>query len=190
MSVGWALVSVGAGAARATVYDINLLAPGNQIGQYVGPCYCSTDNGFVSKVFTGNPGDEFNFGSVTIYPLIANIAPDAYDLYYPGDPNGPYFPTIFLTSAVGVSFSGDAGDWPFPGFNIVECTYPDTCQGEPSTVKLDYVISGNSIQLDWFGDYSYVAPVPEPSTWAMLLIGFAGLGLMARRRSMNAKSEA
>ncbi|WP_368732308.1 PEPxxWA-CTERM sorting domain-containing protein [Streptococcus pyogenes] len=25
--------------------------------------------------------------------------------------------------------------------------------------------------------------VPEPSTWAMMLLGFAGLGLMAYRRS-------
>ncbi|MBL8587244.1 MAG: PEP-CTERM sorting domain-containing protein [Methylobacteriaceae bacterium] len=28
--------------------------------------------------------------------------------------------------------------------------------------------------------------VPEPSTWAMMLIGFAGLGLAARRRRMDA----
>jgi hypothetical protein len=27
-----------------------------------------------------------------------------------------------------------------------------------------------------------VAGVPEPSTWAMLLLGFAGIGLMAYRR--------
>jgi hypothetical protein len=28
-----------------------------------------------------------------------------------------------------------------------------------------------------------VSPVPEPSTWAMLLLGFAGIGFMAYRRS-------
>jgi hypothetical protein len=27
-----------------------------------------------------------------------------------------------------------------------------------------------------------VAPVPEPSTWAMMLIGFLGIGFMAYRR--------
>ena len=27
-----------------------------------------------------------------------------------------------------------------------------------------------------------VAAVPEPSTWAMILLGFAGLGFMAYRR--------
>jgi hypothetical protein len=30
---------------------------------------------------------------------------------------------------------------------------------------------------------TYVASVPEPSTWAMLLIGFAGIGFAAYRRS-------
>ena len=28
-----------------------------------------------------------------------------------------------------------------------------------------------------------MAAVPEPSTWAMMLIGFAGLGFMAYRRT-------
>jgi hypothetical protein len=31
-----------------------------------------------------------------------------------------------------------------------------------------------------------VAPVPEASTWAMLLLGFAGLGLAVRRRRLGA----
>ena len=28
-----------------------------------------------------------------------------------------------------------------------------------------------------------VATVPEPSTWAMMILGFAGIGFMAYRRS-------
>jgi hypothetical protein len=31
------------------------------------------------------------------------------------------------------------------------------------------------------------APVPEPSTWAMMLLGFAGLGYAAYRRSHSAR---
>jgi len=32
--------------------------------------------------------------------------------------------------------------------------------------------------------YFYSA-VPEPSTWAMMLIGFAGIGLAMRRRTLR-----
>jgi hypothetical protein len=31
-------------------------------------------------------------------------------------------------------------------------------------------------------DYQAVAPVPEPSTWAMMILGFFGIGFMAYRR--------
>lgn len=34
-----------------------------------------------------------------------------------------------------------------------------------------------------------VAAVPEPSTWAMLLIGFAGIGFAAYRKTSNAKTQ-
>jgi hypothetical protein len=32
------------------------------------------------------------------------------------------------------------------------------------------------------GGWTQISPVPEPSTWAMLLIGFAGIGFAAYRR--------
>jgi len=31
-----------------------------------------------------------------------------------------------------------------------------------------------------------VTPVPEPATWAMLILGFAGVGFMAYRRRNGA----
>jgi hypothetical protein len=31
----------------------------------------------------------------------------------------------------------------------------------------------------------FVAPVPEPSTWAMMILGFCGLGVMAYRRKQD-----
>jgi hypothetical protein len=33
-----------------------------------------------------------------------------------------------------------------------------------------------------FGNYTTVAPVPEASTWAMMILGFAGVGFLAYRR--------
>jgi hypothetical protein len=36
----------------------------------------------------------------------------------------------------------------------------------------------------YWDNLSYqVAAVPEPSTWAMMILGFAGVGFMAYRRS-------
>jgi hypothetical protein len=63
---------------------------------------------------------------------------------------------------------------------------------EGQTVSLVFVLEDTGrIQLSFNGPGIYAAPVvaavPEPSTWAMLLIGFAGIGFMTyRRRSNNA----
>ena len=35
-------------------------------------------------------------------------------------------------------------------------------------------------------DETFVAPVPEPSTWAMMILGFGGIGLLAYRRKRAA----
>ncbi len=35
-------------------------------------------------------------------------------------------------------------------------------------------------------DYQLVSTAPEPSVWALMMIGFGGLGLMLRRARMNA----
>ena len=38
------------------------------------------------------------------------------------------------------------------------------------------------------GDATFTATIPEPSTWAMMLLGFAGLGFAGYRRSRKAVS--
>ncbi len=43
---------------------------------------------------------------------------------------------------------------------------------------------------NWSLASSVVSSVPEPSTWAMMLIGFAGIGFMAYRRSRKALAAA
>jgi PEP-CTERM motif len=37
-------------------------------------------------------------------------------------------------------------------------------------------------------EVSGVAAIPEPSTWAMMLLGFAGLGFAAYRKAHRARS--
>jgi hypothetical protein len=38
---------------------------------------------------------------------------------------------------------------------------------------------------NWAGNAVAVSAVPEPSTWAMMILGFAGVGFMAYRRRNN-----
>jgi hypothetical protein len=52
--------------------------------------------------------------------------------------------------------------------------YPDSTY----TVPLGLNDSGQIVGI-------YVNAVPEPSTWAMMILGFCGLGFMAYRRKQN-----
>jgi hypothetical protein len=60
---------------------------------------------------------------------------------------------------------------------------------------VDASIVGGVLEVNWQGQtfargdtvvVNFAADVPEPSTWAMMILGFAGLGLMAYRRKQNA----
>jgi hypothetical protein len=89
--------------------------------------------------------------------------------------------TLFAGSdflgAPGTTYSEGNGTCPLCGFEA----------------NIDFVtsISGNTVDFHNVyanpGDFARVitAAVPEPSTWAMLILGFAGIGFMAYRRKSN-----
>jgi PEP-CTERM motif len=62
------------------------------------------------------------------------------------------------------------------------------CSGDQCRV---FPTFGTNVIGNSFGDFSFaetpftLGAVPEPSTWAMLLIGFAGIGFAIRRKSQN-----
>jgi hypothetical protein len=73
--------------------------------------------------------------------------------------------------------------------------FPTTFAGGSVISGLDtFFLSSGSILFTSFGagkltfesSRDTVAAVPEPSTWAMLLLGFAGIGFMAYRRNSAA----
>ena len=45
-----------------------------------------------------------------------------------------------------------------------------------------FLLNNPGISLEFSAGIVNVSPVPEPSTWAMMILGFAGIGFMAYRR--------
>ena len=61
-----------------------------------------------------------------------------------------------------------------------KCIAGDFCNGFLYVNSTDGIqIANSTVSLV---DLSTTPAVPEPSTWAMLLLGFAGIGFMAYRR--------
>jgi hypothetical protein len=108
---------------------------------------------------------------------------------------------IFATDITGLSLSGElmlSGGGPLDGATLMV-----TLGGSPSTGTTTITADGSVFKIDSFFDVfidvsipgttlsKSVGPillvaVPEPSTWAMVLIGFAGLSFAARRPSRAA----
>jgi hypothetical protein len=164
--------------ARAATYYVNLnaIAP---IGTYIGSCYCGS--GPIYPFMSFQAGDTIDLGSLVLYPYFDDHSygrnPPRYD-----EVTGTwiYPPKYLIIPSVDVSFApGPVGD------NSI--TWGLTL--DPTPLYLDLVftipVGRTGIQIGWWGA-SYVpsvaSAVPEPSTWAMMILGFAGVGFMACRR--------
>jgi hypothetical protein len=121
-------------------------------------------------------------GSKSAYPNIGVL-----DLYRYSAPGVPTFSSAPGTTAY---FSVDGGVTNIIGFN----SNPNEELGDfnpngfvqsavPSKgIVPSYTTSSPEFTMMESIGYSPVTDVPEPSTWAMMLLGFAGLGFMASRR--------
>ena len=110
-----------------------------------------------------------------------------------GFPIGEHEPTGSATVMIGTNATGQITSWTisegyFAAYPITEfsATYTVTTTNTADTVSLladndlGFAPPGYTTGTGSFGPA--VAAVPEPSTWAMMLIGFLGLGVMAYRR--------
>jgi hypothetical protein len=75
---------------------------------------------------------------------------------------------------------------------LIDTSFPDgITQLSNSFDSAAFTLSGSTFTFNSFGTskpatytavFGFAAAVPEPSTWAMLLLGFAGIGFMAYRQ--------
>jgi hypothetical protein len=89
--------------------------------------------------------------------------------------NDPLWQFMYNSDAIPtLTLSPQSGAWQF-----LSGSYDWTCGDPQCTTWTDNVIRNVGVG----GNFTLVtAPVPEPSTWAMMIIGFCGLGFMAYRR--------
>jgi len=126
------------------------------------------------------PGITFSIGSYT-YTV---TDPNAAIQYNNGRFNGFNINQAFSFNGADYVFSDQGGL-----FSVYE-----TVGGAPTFNQLvgGYINIGDA-NLTGAAPYTPVTVtpgVPEPSTWAMMLLGFAGLGLFARRKAMGARTAA
>ncbi len=58
-------------------------------------------------------------------------------------------------------------------------------QGAGSTGRFAIVYTGPADSANYVGVDTFTVAIPEPETWALMLVGFAGLGVMKRRRAVR-----
>jgi hypothetical protein len=138
-------------------------------------------NGASPALSIGNDDNQFP-QPATLSQTFADTAGTAYQVDFFWKANGAGDPNAFLTLAVGGSsvtlLEGAAPT------SFAEDSFTFTGTGSDTLS-----ISAQTNPSDWFVDdislSAVTSAVPEPSTWAMLILGFCGVGFMAYRRKPN-----
>ena len=156
---------------RASILNVDLNTRPSS-GDLVCPGYCGSGPEYT---YSGNPGDQINFGSVTM---------DWYQVFYHGLNKEVGWPwpgqDAYILSYVGVSY--DPNMKPGVDWGLSLCPEGTMCSLSPITFSLAFTLQqSGTVRFGWFSsNYQYTPPeqtdpiapaVPEPSTWAMLLIG-------------------
>ena len=104
--------------------------------------------------------------------------PEVWDVVYP-----------FNNLEYSIPEGGGGVEFNLPNFTNVKCSSAEGAFGATNvTCRFDWV-EQDIFQLTNTGSIDAIRfTVPEPSTWAMMLVGFAGLGLAALQRSRKTNS--
>jgi len=173
VAIAAAIVS-SAGAASATVYNVD---------QIIG------NGSVVGTITTDGATGVLNVGDITAWNLELNGPGASFNLT---SPNNAYVSGMDLTATAQYlyfDFSGSDGgrfllqQGPEIG-NTYYCdsTASNDCIKGASVVPQNYQSPSAQYSMPEGKQIIGVAAVPEPATWAVMLMGFAGLGAAMRAR--------
>jgi hypothetical protein len=147
-------------------------------GSYDFPCSSCTYGGF----------------SYSVNPFTVGAGPES-TLCVDGNPTLVDFSASSLVlTAPSVSYTGTAFNGPEFGVNSGNPFDPVSSVVTSGGQSVSAYVSAGTLFVNWEGQgftsgdtvtINFAGAVPEPSTWAMLLLGFAGVGFMAYRRKQN-----
>jgi hypothetical protein len=170
------------GYGAFTPTDNVTLTSGNNL---TGCCGATGTAANMSNQFVAFGGGNFPSGSISTDPITLVIG-QAYTLTldYGAFGQVPLVDPIFISiGAYSFTLTPSAND----NFDTNRTTTSFSFLGNGQLVPL-VISSGGAFNVDAFVDnVSLVsAPVPEPATWAMMLLGFGGIAFAMHRRSKSA----
>jgi hypothetical protein len=140
---------------------------------------------FVAQVYAWNGSETTGFALYTSAAniLVANLKTYTFTADIAVTEGASYI--AFVTSQPGgVSLGGSWSGWMQAGYGPATLWF---AEGNPSAPGA--WVNGAPFGNAWF-NANFSSGVPEPSTWAMMLAGFAGLRFLRYRRNKAAGSDA
>lgn len=130
-------------------------------------------------------------GTGSIYQDLTTVIGQAYELTFAFSHN-LFTPSSATSASASVSVgslfdivSHDTGDASNLDWRIFTGHFTAT----DTTTRLTFTNLTGGVNEGIFLDAVSVAPVPEPATWALMLFGFAGIGVAMRRRRTPALAQ-
>jgi len=163
------------------------------------------DSGAPVTTFSGHLNSQ---DGTTVFTFTTDIGTDVKEGFASVDAtsNTNLFHTLTITAPTGFTFTDVIFDIanPAPDFTVTGSNGGNSSVSEvPSGDREFLALALHGTSLTWltiqaadgmgFGamkqfEISGVSAVPEPSTWAMMILGFAGIGFMAYRRRNQGQS--
>jgi hypothetical protein len=184
-----------AGVGSVSLAPANM-TPGGAVSNAIGPAGLNFGEGAMSAAYGGEPlkyeatavfdfsttkSEGLNLSLISDDLALVGIGFDSLELTVTLDGSSIRYQNTFSPSTAKTFFAAGKS-----------YQLGTIAAGNNQSIELDYLLSYNTGTKALVGDgfgfaYKFADPpasgVPEPSTWAMMLVGFAGLGFVAAARA-------